>query len=537
MRTACMDGRLTSGRRFETPGANAESRRVVGLLALDQTTPPADRWSLGPFGAEFGRISVVRLVQLLLLAGVYVLAALVSYPMTDLPIPVSSMWLPSGVAVLMVLRGRNRMLPLVLLCHMFADATFGGFAPITAAGIGMVAAGEAWLAVTLLRGRGGEGFRFEIPVIVRFAVGVLALAPMISALVAAGWLTLVGTIEAGEMLGLWRNWAVSSAMGILLVVPLLESWRQHGPPRFQGEAVEAMSVLLVLALLLIAIFAYELGDQEVLRPVLYSSLFLMIWCALYFRESGATTSFAAAILIGSFANAHWSAEPVPSWVVGVYAVPFALVGMIVAAVQTRLEQVAASRARQEELERLAYEDGLTGLANRVEFERRLAAATRQAAARDARVAVVFIDLDGFKPLNDTYGHQAGDDVLMTVARRLRQAVRPADVAARVGGDEFTALLTDVATPADAHGTAERLREAIEAPIEWGGQRLRVGASVGVAVYPDHAATPMALVRQADEAMYAAKHSPDRAVVDAACDPGGQTRAMSNDASAERAARA
>lgn len=458
---------------------------------------------------EIRRIDAVRLVQLLLLAAGYLLAALVSYPLTDLPILIASIWLPSGVAVMMVMREGYRMLPVVMVCNTIADMAFGGFPLITALGIGVISAGECALATALLRDRWGGGFRFDIPAIVRFAIAGMVVAPATAALAAAGWLTLVGAIEPAEIVGLWRNWTVSAAMGILLIVPLLESWRVHGPPRFQGEKSEAASVLLVFVLLSVGVFVYELADQDALLPVLYSTLFLMIWCALYFRETGATTSFAVAILAGCAANAFWAAEPVPAWVIGVYAVPFALVAMILAAAQTRLEQAADARAREQILERLAYQDALTGLANRAEFERHLEQATQAAHEHGTPVAVVFIDLDGFKPINDTHGHAVGDEVLIAVGHRLRQAVRTGDLVARVGGDEFTAVLSGLREEEVAQ-FMDRLARIFEKPLHLGGRQIHIEASLGFSLYPDHATTAAELVREADFAMYRDKHVADRA---------------------------
>jgi diguanylate cyclase (GGDEF)-like protein len=148
----------------------------------------------------------------------------------------------------------------------------------------------------------------------------------------------------------------------------------------------------------------------------------------------------------------------------------------------------------------AQHDALTGLPNRAAFQDRGAEAVRDT----ARVALLMLDLDGFKPVNDTLGHAAGDEVLVTVARRLAGALRPGDFACRLGGDEFAVLLTDVSDD-DVMGLARRVLSAVSEPMTIHGIPAAVGASIGVtSSRPGTARTLDVLVRQADDAMYDAK---------------------------------
>ena len=151
----------------------------------------------------------------------------------------------------------------------------------------------------------------------------------------------------------------------------------------------------------------------------------------------------------------------------------------------------------------AVRDPLTGLANRALFEERL----RGALSRDARsggaTGVLFLDLDGFKDVNDRYGHAVGDAVLRVVADRLRSAVRPADTVARLGGDEFV-VLVDGATDAGMATLVHRLTHAVEEPLHVRGIDLQVGVSVGQALASEGAADPAGLVSLADAQMYDAK---------------------------------
>lgn len=151
-------------------------------------------------------------------------------------------------------------------------------------------------------------------------------------------------------------------------------------------------------------------------------------------------------------------------------------------------------------------DPLTGLPNRFLLMDRLQHSLTKAHRDSRMVAVLFIDLDGFKPINDVYGHLAGDQVLNSVAGRLADCVRESDTVARLGGDEFVVVLLDIRHPEDAHVVADKIIDTICRPIAVGRSEVEVGASVGVAVCPRDGQEPEMLVRNADEAMYRAKNA-------------------------------
>jgi len=155
---------------------------------------------------------------------------------------------------------------------------------------------------------------------------------------------------------------------------------------------------------------------------------------------------------------------------------------------------------------LAHSDLLTGLPNRLLFEQRLREALYSASKKTLRLALMFIDLDGFKAINDGLGHAAGDEVLKAVSARLRVAVRDVDTVARLGGDEFAVLLTDIRQDACVEALGQRLLAAIAEPIRAVGGECQVGASIGVSLYPDHGKNGKALIESADQAMYAVKRS-------------------------------
>jgi diguanylate cyclase (GGDEF)-like protein/PAS domain S-box-containing protein len=153
---------------------------------------------------------------------------------------------------------------------------------------------------------------------------------------------------------------------------------------------------------------------------------------------------------------------------------------------------------------LAYHDTLTRLPNRRLLTDRLDQAIRSASRNGRRIALLLLDLDGFKQINDRHGHAAGDRVLEAVAARLRDAVRDADTVARMGGDEFVVLLPDVEHLEDAVKVADKIHDSICKPITDGGARHTVGTSIGISVFPDHGETPDTLLHRADHAMYHGK---------------------------------
>ncbi|HEX5419620.1 MAG TPA: GGDEF domain-containing response regulator [Gammaproteobacteria bacterium] len=169
-------------------------------------------------------------------------------------------------------------------------------------------------------------------------------------------------------------------------------------------------------------------------------------------------------------------------------------------------QLAAERHRQETaLRRLACFDSLTGVMNRAELERQLNKAISHASRGVYRGAVMVIDLDDFKSINDTYGHQAGDAVLRDIARRLAAVARAGDSLGRLGGDEFVLILEGLKSREDAAAAARKASETTSYTLRFGPRSIKVSTSIGVAVFPEQGETAQTLLELADQAMYRAKH--------------------------------
>jgi diguanylate cyclase (GGDEF)-like protein/PAS domain S-box-containing protein len=171
-----------------------------------------------------------------------------------------------------------------------------------------------------------------------------------------------------------------------------------------------------------------------------------------------------------------------------------------------LRDVSERRQHLAALEHQALHDALTGLPNRLLLDDRLQQSIRAAEREGGALAVLLIDLDRFKDVNDTYGHAAGDALLAQVGPRLRGVLRSVDTIARVGGDEFVVLLPAAGREEDVGRTAEKILETLEAPFSVDGHSTEISASIGVALYPDHGTEGRHLLRAADAAMYMAKRS-------------------------------
>ncbi|HYQ37394.1 MAG TPA: sensor domain-containing diguanylate cyclase [Pseudomonas sp.] len=168
--------------------------------------------------------------------------------------------------------------------------------------------------------------------------------------------------------------------------------------------------------------------------------------------------------------------------------------------------ISARKAEEERIRQMAYRDKLTGLPNRALAQDRLQQALRKTQRLDSRLAVLFLDLDHFKPVNDTFGHAVGDHLLQAVAQRLTDSLRSSDTVARLGGDEFLIILEDLADAQAAGPIADKLVGALQAPFQVDDHELHIGTSIGIALYPEDGEDAARLVRSADAAMYRAKEA-------------------------------
>lgn len=194
-----------------------------------------------------------------------------------------------------------------------------------------------------------------------------------------------------------------------------------------------------------------------------------------------------------------------------------------ALLQYAARQLSAALERHQLLHQLTQQalyDSLTGLANRNLLTDRLQQACTRSGRDGQLFALIFVDLDNFKTINDRLGHQSGDQVLQIVAQRLRKVLRRSDTVARFGGDEFVVLLEPISTAQDAWHIADKIRQVLALPVELSGQPWPVSASIGLALYPEHGHDSSHLMMMADGAMYQAKYAGgDQVSLAASADPG------------------
>ncbi|NOQ16580.1 MAG: diguanylate cyclase, partial [Methyloprofundus sp.] len=167
---------------------------------------------------------------------------------------------------------------------------------------------------------------------------------------------------------------------------------------------------------------------------------------------------------------------------------------------------------EKELHRLSYMDELTGVANRRKFMELLTGTLKLSGKVDRSLAVLFLDLDFFKAINDSHGHEFGDMILIEVGQRMQSCVRDTDLVARLGGDEFVVLLEMIAAPEEALEIAEKLIQIVSIPYAIKGRQLSIGVSVGISLYPQHDTSSDGLLKKADHALYGAKENRGKAVL-------------------------
>jgi diguanylate cyclase (GGDEF)-like protein/PAS domain S-box-containing protein len=171
-----------------------------------------------------------------------------------------------------------------------------------------------------------------------------------------------------------------------------------------------------------------------------------------------------------------------------------------------LSDITERRQAEQTIMHLAYHDPLTGLPNRMLLNDRLTVCLAQARRNVQRFALILVDLDGFKNVNDTRGHAAGDELLSQVGQRLRRLLRESDTVARMGGDEFMLLLPELVRREHAETVADKVLECISRPFQIGRDQIEIRASLGIAVYPDDGDSSDVLMHHVDQAMYSAKQA-------------------------------
>jgi diguanylate cyclase (GGDEF)-like protein len=427
---------------------------------------------------------------------------------------ISPWWLPGALSFAMMVRKGWRGYPVVVVAEFANAYLVFGLAPtephlILDTFIGQAAyLAGAYVARRWLKADLRSWHTRDVLALLLCGVGIGAMGSALQGISSLLWTNGITLAQAPLSLLTW--WAGNAVAVVVLGAPLLMlrrvRWtRPSGVSALEGLAQAALVVATPVA-------ALNLASH---RSYLFVCFVPLVWVALR-RGVGVTAvavltiSVLTTYIVGRKPEAGVSLADLQLFM-GTLAVTALLLGAVVSQLQDLnhdLERRVEQRTTQlnvlnEQLAHEATHDRLTGLANRALFDDRLQNAIDRRRRAPQQLAVILLDLDGFKPVNDRLGHAAGDQVLIEVAARLRRAVRLEDTVARLGGDEFAILLDAGVIPEAVDAVSGRILAALAEPMSVGAELVVVGASVGAAV-ADGGTDPGTLLREADAQMYLVK---------------------------------
>lgn len=443
--------------------------------------------------------SVRRVALLFGLAAVYYFAAKLGLRFAYINSSVTTIWPPAGIALAAFVLLGYRVWPAIFGGAFFANFTTTGFV-LPSVGIAVGNTLEGLLAAYLVNrfARGGRVFD-RVRDILRFTVLGALVSPIVAATIGVTSLALSGLVSGADAPRVWLTWWLGDAVGDIVIAPALILWIgvKPGPRWSRKQLLEALALTLLTALVTLAQFGGVFPSHHYPLTVLVWPV--MIWVAFRFgpREAATAMLIVSAIAIwrtlagfGPFSayTANESLVLLQMWT-GITAVT----SLVLAAA------VAVQRDIQGTLRELAVTDPLTGLANHRQLVQALEAEIKRSRRTGQPLAVVLLDLDGLKQINDRHGHLSGSLAIRRVAEALLGSCRATDTAARFGGDEFALVLPETGEAAAWHvarGVADRLATDAEKP--------NLSVSVGVAAYPGHGETVEELLNAADVALYETK---------------------------------
>ena len=444
--------------------------------------------------------------QMFVVAAAYFAAGQLALSAGISPSQAGVVWPASGIALACILLFGYRVWPAVWLGAASLEILLGS-SPVVAALTGTGSALEALVAAALVRRCIGLPRTFERGEDAVEFVAIAGLSSTIAATAATASAWAQALAPQALALSWWTRWQ-ADAMGIVIAAPLVLSWSvPSGASWSRRKSLEILCLAAPMLVATYAIFGNGLPSTLPSLPLTFVILPFVIWAALRFEQREVATLNA---LVCTLAVWHTLAGRGPFAAMPPQTSSLLLLAFTSTAVITglALNAVVGERSRAidalakalKSLKEDAIRDPLTGLYNRRFLQDYLARELLRAKREGIRVAVIMIDLDHFKRVNDTKGHGVGDFVLMEIAALLKRHIRGSDIACRYGGEEFTLVLPNASTQ-----SARSRAEAICAAVREESDRLvGVTASLGVAIYPTHADEPESLLRAADRALYDAK---------------------------------
>jgi len=443
--------------------------------------------------------SVGRVTLLFGLAAVYFLGAKLGLRFAYINSSVTTVWPPTGIALAVIVLFGYRVWPAILGAAFLANLTTTG-AVLPSIGIAIGNTAEGLLGAYLVNrfARGGRVFN-RVRDILRFTLLAALVSTVASASIGILSLLLGGLVSWSDVPRVWLTWWLGDAVGDIVIAPALILWIgvKPAPSWTRQQLWEAIALTVVTVFVTFAMFGGVFPARHYPLTVLLWPV--LIWVALRFGPREA----AAAMLIVSFTGILRTLHgvgPFSAYAPGeslvllqVWTGITAVTSLVLAAV------VAAQRELQGTWRELAVTDALTGLANHRALVQALETEIKRSRRTAQPLAVVLLDLDGLKQINDRHGHLAGSLAIRRVAEALLGSCRATDTAARFGGDEFALVLPETGEAAAWHvarGVSDRLATDAEKP--------NLSISVGVSVYPGHGDTVEALLNAADIALYETK---------------------------------
>jgi len=417
---------------------------------------------------------------------------------------VTLIWPPTGLALFALLVFGRRYWPWIFIAAFITNLTTN--APLAACV--SIAVGNTLEAVTgvYLLNRANFDRRLarvrDVLLLLALAAG---LSTMVSSTIGSLSLALTHIIPWEAFQQAWITWWMGDAMGALVVTPLLLSrWSKDEVDILGGRRVEAILLIFCVVVMTQLVFGDHLDLWRRHLPISFLTFPFLTWAAIRFGMRGATgVVFLIGLLLlaniilryGPFSQGTTLESLTLLWL---YTNILAITSMVLAAAITERHNAELG------MRHLAQHDHLTGLANRSALQDRINHAINLADRQKNYFAVLFLDIDRFKVINDSLGHAVGDAMLKEISQRLLQCVRKQDTVSRLGGDEFVVLVEEVKRPEDVYVLTNKILNLIREPINIKDKQLHTSASIGVCLYPHDGRDVDNLLKHADIAMYRAK---------------------------------
>jgi diguanylate cyclase (GGDEF)-like protein len=462
-----------------------------------------------------------RWVRVTILAAGYTLTGIVGLSLAVPPGYATPVWPPSGIALAAVLLWGPRVWPGISIGSFLVNVAvaittsaveFNLLSLVVAAAIAVGSTVQALACAAALRRWIGVARLFETGRATLAFAGITAASCLVASTWGVATLAVTGVIGAAQFLDSWQTWWLGDVIGVLVFAPVFLSWRQSlnigQKPWRLGEVSAAFALLAISTAVVFAAPAAGAGRPT---PLTFLPLPCLVWIAFRFRPSGVALGVCLMSVLTIAATAQgtgpFGGDKTSESLLSLQAfigLTTVMALTLAAAVSGHRQSERELRSLSVEMEQLALTDALTGLRNRRGFLVLADQALRMARRAKAKCALVFIDLDGLKRVNDTRGHAAGDALIVHAAQVLSHVFRESDVVARVGGDEF-AVLALLEDHDGANAVNARLLAAIERFNRQAVPSLRVSMSIGIEELPGQAETPLdVLLSRADRAMYEKK---------------------------------